>query len=123
MNKAILTGRMTKDPEERVTKDGTSVANFTVACDRGKDQEGKDRGADFINCVAWGKTAEHVLKYTRKGSKVAIDGQITTGSYEKDGKKVYTTNVTAARVEFLDPKPAEKPAENPIEIDDDFMPL
>ena len=124
MNKVTIIGRMTRNAEERQTKDSMTIANFTVACDRGKDKDGNDRGADFINCVAFGKTAEHVLKWTKQGSKIAVDGQITTGSYEKDGKKVYTTNVTAIRVEFLDPKPQEeKPAEKTDLLPDDFMPF
>lgn len=82
-----------------------AIATFTVAIDRGKD-----KGADFPRVVAFGKTAENVQKYTAKGKRVAVEGSIHTGSYDKNGEKVYTTEVNAFKVEFLDWK--EKDAEN-----------
>jgi len=103
MNQVSLIGRLTKDPEVRHSAgSGTAVARFSVAIDRGKDKNGNDAGADFPNIVCFGKTAELVEKYVGKGRLVGISGRLQTGSYEKDGKKVYTTEVVADRVEFLD---------------------
>jgi len=79
-----------------------AVARFSIAIDRGKDRNGEDRGADFPNIVCFGKTAELVERYVGKGRLVAVTGRIHTDSYEKDGRKVYTTEVYADRVEFLD---------------------
>ena len=99
MNKVVLMGRLTKDPELRFTAvSGTAVSRFTVAVDRKK----KDDGADFINCVAFGKTAETISQYLVKGRQILIEGNIRTGSYENDeGKKIYTTNVNVERFEFI----------------------
>lgn len=97
MNRVILIGRTTKDIELRYTNNEKAVARFTIAVNR-KVQD----GADFINCVAWGKTAELLDKYVKKGHRVGIIGRIQTGSYDKDGKKVYTTDVVAEEVEFLE---------------------
>lgn len=95
MNQVILMGRLTRDPK---TNEAKTVASFTVAVDRMK----KDDGADFINCKAFGKTAENVMKYWFKGKPIAITGRIQTGSYEgRDGKTVYTTDVICDRVEFV----------------------
>lgn len=92
MNRVILMGRLTKDPE---IKDG--VASYTLAVDRGKDE------ADFIRCVAFQKTAEFVQKYLTKGTKVAIEGRIRTGSYtDRNGNKVFTTDVVIDRHEFCE---------------------
>ncbi len=102
MNHVIIIGRLTRDVECKYTPDGMAVARFSVAIDRGKDKNGKDRGADFPNCVAFGRTAENLEKFSGKGLRVAITGHITTGSYEKNGQKVYTQDVTADRVQFLD---------------------
>ena len=102
MNQAILMGRLTKDVECKYTPDGMAVARFNLALDRGKDKNGQDRGTDFPSCVAFGRTAENLEKFSGKGLRVAVTGHITTGSYEKDGHKVYTTDITADRVEFID---------------------
>ena len=113
MNNVILVGRLTKDVELKYTtgQNPTAIARFNLALDRGKDKDGKDRGADFPSCVAFGRTAENMERYTGKGMRVAVIGRITTGSYEdKNGKTVYTTDVTADRVEFIDFK--EKVAQN-----------
>lgn len=97
MNNVILTGRLTRDPETRYTSDTQmAVTRFSIAIDRGKD-----KGADFPNIVVFGKQAENCEKYLKKGRLVGIQGRIQTGSYEKDGHKVYTTDVVADRVEFL----------------------
>lgn len=114
MNSVNLIGRLTRDPEVR--GESTKVAKFSIAIDRGKDKDGKDRGTDFPNIVCFGKTAELVEKYLGKGRMVGIVGRIQTGSYEKDGKKIYTTDVLADRVEFLDwAEKTEKAEETQIE--------
>ena len=103
MNSVSLIGRLTRDPEVRYGQSSqTAVARFSIAIDRGRDRDGNDRGADFPNIVCFGKTAELVEKYLGKGRLVGITGRLQTGSYEKDGRKVYTTEVLADRVEFLD---------------------
>lgn len=102
MNNVNIIGRLTKDVNVRATNGGTSVASFTVAIDRGKDKDGNDKGADFIPCIAFGRTADNLERYSGKGLRVAVTGHIQTGSYEKDGGKVYTTDVIADRVEFID---------------------
>ena len=89
MNKVQLVGRITKDIELRYTVDQMAVARFTLAVNRRK----KDDGADFISCTAFKKTAEIMEKYLHKGDQIAVIGHIHTGSYDKDGKKVYTTEV------------------------------
>jgi single-strand DNA-binding protein len=102
-------GRLTRDAEMRYSQgqngEQTAIARFTLAVDR----RGKDGGADFINCVAFGRTAEFCEKWTRQGMKVALDGRIQTGSYtNKDGVKVYTTDVIVENIEFAESKNAEK---------------
>lgn len=97
MNKAIITGIITRKPDVRYNDNGMAIARFTVALDRG----GKDKGADYPSCVAFGKTAEFIEKYFDKGSAIGVDGHISTGSYEKNGQKVYTTDIIADRVEFI----------------------
>ena len=104
MNSVVLMGRLTKDPDVRCTNDGTAVGRFTLAVDRIKD------GADFISCVAFGKTAEFAEKYLHKGTKICCSGRIQTGSYtNRDGQKVYTTDVILDRMEFAESKAADKP--------------
>ena len=99
MNNVTLIGRLTKDPEVRYTTDQTAIAKFTVAVDR----YGKEKQADFIPVTVFGKQAENCEKYLVKGRKVAIQGRIQTGSYtNRDGATVYTTDVVADRVEFLE---------------------
>lgn len=103
MNKVILCGRLTKDAEVRYTQsqEPIAVARYSLAVDR----KGKDSATDFINCVCFGKTAEFAEKYLHKGSKVIIEGRIQTGSYtDKDGKKVYTTDVVVEGHEFAESK-------------------
>lgn len=99
MNKVVLIGNLTKDPELNFTAgSGTAVARFTVAVARMKKGE-----SDFINCIAFGKTAETIAQYFFKGSKIAIEGHIQTGSYDaKDGTKRYTTDVIVDRFEFVE---------------------
>ena len=101
MNIVILTGRVTKDPQVRYTPSQTAVATFTIAVDRPVKAEA-EKQADFPRITVFGKQAEICEKYIGKGSKIAIEGRIQTGKYEKNGETVYTTDVIANRVEFLD---------------------
>ena len=101
-NKVTLEGRLVRDPELRYTPSGKAVANFTIAVDRGFSKEQGESNADFIKIVTWDKQAETVGNLLKKGRLVLVDGSIRTGSYEKDGQKVYTTEVQASRVVFLD---------------------
>ena len=106
MNKAIIIGRLVRDPDIRYADSGTSIARWTTAVDRRYKKDG-EQNADFISCIAFGKTAEFVEKYFRQGSKIVIEGRIQTGSYtNKDGQKVYTTDVIAEQVEFGESKSA-----------------
>jgi single-strand DNA-binding protein len=106
MNKVILMGRLTRDPEVRYGgANNSAVARFSLAVDRRFKREGDEQTADFINCVAFGKTAEFLEKYARKGTKFVVEGRIQTGSYtNKDGQKVYTTDVVCENVEFAESK-------------------
>ena len=111
MNKVILMGRLTRDPEVRYSQgeSSTAVARFTLAVDRrfARRDNGNEQSADFIGCVAFGKTGEFVEKYFRQGSKAVVCGRIQTGSYtNKDGQKVYTTDVVVEEVEFAESKAA-----------------
>lgn len=119
MNSVQLIGRLTRDPEVRYTDGGMSIARFSIAVDRRFKQDGGDT-ADFINCVAFGKTGEFIEKYFTKGKKIALTGRIQTGSYtNKDGAKVFTTDVVTDTVEFVErasdspqtaPQTASKPS-------------
>ena len=107
-NIVVLTGRLVADAELRAVGT-TTVARFTLAVDKNlskeKRQEMEMQGkptADFINCQAWGKMAESLVKYSGKGLRVLINGRIQTGSYEKDGQRIYTTDVTANNIEYID---------------------
>lgn len=108
MNNVQLVGRITKDIELRYTASQTAVTRFTVAVDRRK----RDTGADFVRCSAFGKTAELMAQYVHKGDRIGVVGHIKTGSYERDGQKVYTVDVIAESVEFLEPKHATEPSQN-----------
>lgn len=105
MNKVILIGRLVADPEIRQTNSGKTVASYRMAVDRNVKTEGQPE-ADFINCTAWGKTGEFAEKYLHKGMKIAIEGRIQTGSYEKDGQKHYTAEIIVDRHEFCESKKA-----------------
>lgn len=132
-NKVTLVGRLVRDPELRYTPSGKAVANFTIAVDRGfKDKETGESTADFIKITTWDKQAENVGNMLKKGRLVLVDGSIRTGSYEKDGQKIYTTDVQASRVIFLDrgDKSAESSGGGSVEdvffnqgIDDDDVPF
>lgn len=106
MNKVILIGRLVADPDLKITPAGTSVAKYRMAVDRPFSKDGK-READFISCVAFGKGADFAGNHLHKGTKIAIEGRIQTGSYEKeDGSKVYTTDVIVDRHEFCESRNA-----------------
>ena len=106
INKVVLAGRLVKDPVLRKTANGASVVSFTVACTRRFKQEGQP-DADFINTVAWNKTADIVSQYTHKGSLVGVEGRIQTRSYDdQSGKRVYVTEIVADSVQFLESKSA-----------------
>ena len=125
MNNVQLVGRLTRDPDVRYTNGGSSIARFTVAVDRRFKSEGGPT-ADFPSVVAFGKTAEFIEKYFHQGQRIGITGRIQTGSYTKeDGTKVYTTDVVAENVEFVESKGSQ--GEHPAELTqdtpagDDFM--
>lgn len=105
MNRVVLVGRLTKDPELRYTPSGVAVATFTLAVNRSFTNQQGDREADFINCVVWRKPAENVANFLKKGSLAGVDGRIQTRNYEgQDGKRVYVTEVVAESVQFLEPR-------------------
>lgn len=107
INRVVLVGRLTKDPELRYTPSGVAVARFTLAVNRTFANQQGERQADFINCVVWRKQAENTANFLRKGSLAGVEGRIQTGSYEgQDGKRVYTTEVVADSVQFLEPRGA-----------------
>ena len=133
MNKVLLTGRLTRDPELRYTPNGKAVCNFTIATNRPVVRDG-EKTADFINCIVWGKTAENLSKYQSKGSLIGIDGRLESRSYDdKDGNKRYVTEVQVEHIEFLGSKSdgqTETKESNPyeefgnsIEISDDELPF
>ncbi len=133
MNKVILMGRLTRDPEIRYSQgeNATAVARYTLAVDRRFNRNNDEQTADFINCVAFGRSGEFAEKYFHKGIKIAVTGRIQTGSYtNKDGVKVYTTEVVVEDQEFAESKnssgnsdggfaPANRPA--PAAAGDGFM--
>ena len=101
MNLVVLIGNLVKDVELKATTLGKEVCSFTLAVQRSyKNTEGK-YDSDFINCIAYGKTAEMISKYTKKGDKLSVEGRISTRNYEKDGKKVYVTEILVSNIGFL----------------------
>ena len=105
MNKAILIGRLTRDPELRTTPTGRNVCQFAIAVNRTYTNASGEREADFINCVVWDKQAENLSRYQKKGNQIAVEGRIQTRNYDdKDGKKVYVTEILATNISFLDAK-------------------
>lgn len=110
MNRVVLVGRLTKDPELRYTANSVAVATFTLAVNRAFTNQQGERETDYINCVVWKKPAENVANFLKKGSLAGVDGRITTRNYEgSDGKRVYVTEVTAESVQFLEPKSSAQP--------------
>ena len=128
LNKAMLMGRLTKDPELRMTQNGVSVATFTLAVDRNFQRQGEERQADFINIVAFRHTADFVKKYFAKGQLACVCGSIQTRTWEQDGKKHYATEVIADEVHFAgsnsnrsDPMDDAIPNGNTSPMDEGFM--
>lgn len=123
MNKAILMGRLTKAPELRHTSAGTPVVSFSIAIDNGY---GENKQTDFVNCVAWNKTAEFVSNYFEKGSMIIVIGRIATRTWEdQGGKKRYATEVVAGEVDFGESKAARQrqQTQGPAALDEDFTEL
>ena len=126
MNKVILMGRLTRDPEVRYTQgdNAMAIARYSLAVDRRFKRDGEP-DADFINCVAFGKSGEFAEKYLKKGTKIAVVGRIQTGSYtNKDGQKVYTTDVVVEEQEFAESKNSSSSDNNqsaPTNKNTDFM--
>lgn len=105
INRTVLTGRLTRDPELKYTQQGTAVLSFTLAVDRQFKNSNNEREADFLNCVIWRKSAENFAKFTHKGSLIGVDGRLTTRNYDnKQGQKVYVTEVTVDNFALLDSK-------------------
>ncbi len=124
MNKVILMGRLTRDPEVRYSQGERmmAIARYTLAIDRRKTQQNSDPGADFINCVAFDRAGEFAEKYFCQGLRVLISGHLQTGSYtNKDGQKVYTTDVIVESQEFADGRRDGSGAGSRGSKDDDFM--
>ena len=121
MNHVALLGRLTKDPEVRYTQGQTpmAIARYTLAVDR----QTKEKATDFISCIAFGKSGEFAEKYLHKGTKIAVEGRIQTGSYQKqDGTKVYTTDVVVNSHEFCEKLSDQAPKE-PESVGEGFMPI
>lgn len=105
LNRTILVGRLTRDPELRTTQSGVNVASFTLAVNRTFTNAQGEREADFINIIIFKKQAENVNKYLSKGSLAGVDGRLQTRNYEnKEGQRVYVTEVVADSIQFLEPK-------------------
>ena len=115
MNSVNLIGRLTRDPDLRYTQSGIAVVRFTLAVDRKLSKEKRQQAeqtADFISTTAWGKTAEIISNYFSKGSQIGIEGRIQTGSYEKDGQRIYTTDVIVNSITFVGSKNSNSGGEN-----------
>ena len=111
MNSVILMGRLTRDVELNYSKNGKAFTRFAIAVNR------IGEGADFINCVAWEKTAETIAEYFKKGQRILVQGSIRTGSYEKNGQTIYTTDILVSRFEFVE---SNKQSEKEYDDDDEF---
>src|SRR5690625_3519577 len=105
LNRVVLVGRLTRDPDLRYTPNGVAVANFTVACNRPFSNQQGEREADFINCVVWRRNAENLANYMKKGSMIGVDGRVQTRRFEgQDGKMVFVTEILAENIQFLESK-------------------
>ncbi|MFY1048601.1 single-stranded DNA-binding protein [Apilactobacillus sp. 1-1-2] len=137
INRTVLTGRLTDDIDLRYTPSGSAVGNFRLALNRRFTNQNGEREADFINCVVWKKTAENLANFTHKGTLIGVDGRIQTRTYDdKDGKKVYITEVVVEQFALLEPRqdnqvqqtqqnnmsPFDNPS-NPVDITDDDLPF
>lgn len=142
MNRVVIVGRLTRDPDLRYTSNGVAVANFNVAVNRPFKNQNGEQEADFIQCVTWRKQAENLADYMKKGSQIGVDGRVQTRSYDaQDGKKVFVTEILAESIQFLEskntsnnssntqqPKQQEQPqsfeqAGEQINIQDDDLPF
>ena len=138
INRTVLVGRLTKDPELKYTPSGVPMTRFTVAVNRAFTNQNGEREADFISCLAWRKLAENLTNYMKKGSLIGVDGRTQTGSFEgQDGKRVFTTDVIADSIQFLEGKSANQQqgsyesisngqfsvSKGTIEIDEDQLPF
>ena len=140
LNRVVLTGHLTKDPELKVTQSGLSVVQFVIGVQRQFARKDGEREADFISCVAWRKTAENIAKYFKKGQLIGIDGRVQTRSYDdKNGQRVYVTEVVVDNFAFLSSQkgqgnqnPSQRPnttAQDPfaetgsVDITDDYLPF
>lgn len=140
LNRVVLTGHLTKDPELKVTQSGLSIVQFVIGVQRQFARKDGEREADFISCVAWRKTAENIAKYFKKGQLIGIDGRIQTRSYDdKNGQRVYVTEVVVDNFAFLSSQkgqgnqnPSQRPnttAQDPfagtgsVDITDDDLPF
>ncbi|GAA0439953.1 single-stranded DNA-binding protein [Virgibacillus salarius] len=109
LNRVVLVGRLTKDPDLRYTPSGVAVANFTLAVNRPFSNQQGNREADFINCVVWRRPAENLANFMKKGSMVGVDGRVQTRRFEgQDGKTVFVTEIVADSVQFLESKGASQ---------------
>ncbi len=118
INRTVLVGRLTKDPEVRYTSSNIAYARFTIAVNRTFAGPNGEREADFIQCIAWRRQAENLARFVRKGSLVGVEGRIQTGSYDdKDGIRKYTTDVVCDSVQFLEPKNQDDSESNYIPRD------
>lgn len=133
LNRVVLVGRLTRDPDLRYTPSGVAVARFNIAVNRNYTNQNGEREADFINIIVWRKLAENCANFLKKGSLVGIDGRIQTGKYEnQQGQTVYTTDIVAEDVRFLEPKSKSEAGRKndpfmddgkPIDISDDDLPF
>ena len=123
LNKVILMGRLTRDPELKSTPQGVSTCSFSIAVDRNFVRQGEERKADFINCVAWRQTAEFIPRYFKKGNMVALEGSIQTRSWDDDGKNRYVTEVIVSQVYFAEGKNSAAMSEIPPMGQDDDLPF
>jgi single-strand DNA-binding protein len=112
INKVILVGRITRDPEVKMINADTAVCNFSLACNRPYTRENGEREADFINCVAWRKQAENMGKFVKKGQLLGVEGRIQVRTYEQDGQKRYQTEVYCDQVTFLESSNREENSNN-----------
>ena len=113
INRVVLVGRLTKDPELRYTTNGIASCRFTIAVNRTFKGQNGEQEADFISCQAWRKQAENLANFQRKGNLIGVEGRIQTGSYEgQDGKRVYTTDVVADSIQFLESNKGSGDAQN-----------
>lgn len=123
-------GRLTKDVDMKYTPSGLAVARFTIAINRPFKNQNGEQEVDFINCVAFGKRAETIAQYVRKGHRIGITGSVQTGSYEKEGRTIYTTDINVSGFTFLEsaqktqkPKAQTTVEAEPIQIEDEGLPF